>query len=127
MQRELNQSVDPVSVKQEIVAPVKFEKKYIGTLHPYPGQKLFKLDLKTLIVSVVKKEEYEQSLVVKSKDGELVAETSNKTLNVEQPTFWYEVAASKKAAMKKFGARLERVMESPKVIHTNGNSEKGEE
>lgn len=127
MQRDLNQSNDPVSVQQEIVAPVNFEKRFIGTLHPYPGQKLFKIDLKTLIVSVVQKDEYQQNIVVKSVDGVLVPETTKKQLNVEAPTFWYEVAASKKAAIKKFGERLQRVMGDPKVVKVNDDSEKGQE
>lgn len=122
MQRELNQSNDPVAIKQEIVAPVNFEKQLIGTLYPYPGQKLFKLDLKTLIVTVVNKDEYKQSIVMKAIDGKLAAETSKKELMVEAPTHWYEVAATKRAAMKKFGERLKRVLGDPKVVKVDGNS-----
>lgn len=122
MQRELNKSNDPVAIQQEVTTPVNFEKKLIGTLHPYPGQKLFKLDMQTLIVTVVDKEEYKQNLVMKAVDGKLAAETTKKELLVESPTFWYEVAASKKAAIKKFGERLQRVLGDPKVTKVDGNS-----
>jgi hypothetical protein len=122
MQRELNQSNDPVAVKQEIVAPVNFEKRFIGTLHPYPGQKLFKLDLKTLIVTVVNKDEYKQNIVMKAVDGKLAPEATKKELLVEVPTHWYEVAATKKAAIKKFGERLKRVLGDPKVTTVDDNS-----
>lgn len=73
----MDKQFDPILQKPEkpeidVVIPVKAENKYIATLRPYPGQKIFELNLTTGTITEAEYKNDSVDFIEKSVRGKLI-------------------------------------------------------
>lgn len=92
---------------QEMIqtAPIQKQKKLMASLSPHPGHVMFKMDMKTLLVTRVQDDEYESFVETEWVKGKPVT-TKRRKLTALRGHL-YCAALNKKNAYKKFGKMLQ--------------------
>lgn len=92
---------------QEMIqtAPIQKQKKLLAQLVPAPGHSVFKMDIKTLLVTKVQDNEYESFVETEWVNGKVVTQKRRKLTALQG--YLYCAALNKKNAYKKFGKMLQ--------------------
>lgn len=102
---------------QEMIqtAPIQKQKKLMASLSPHPGHVMFKMDMKTLLVTQVNDDEYQSFVETEWVNGKPVT-TKRRKLTALRGHL-YCAALNKKNAYKKFGKMLQDGTRIVKLEH----------